>query len=123
MSAVRFLIDESLPRALVTGLRRREPTLDVARVGQPRMPPHGTPDEALLQFCEAEGRMFVSCDRATIPAHLQQHLQAGGHTFGVVLVASGCGVGKLIDDLLLVWGASQADEWHDRLFYLPLFRE
>jgi len=29
---------------------------------------------------------------------------------------------ELVDDLLLIWSASEADEWRDQLIYLPLVR-
>lgn len=60
MSAVLFLLDENMPRALVAALHRREPTLDVRRVGQSGMPATGTKDPYLLRFCEQSGRPLVS---------------------------------------------------------------
>jgi hypothetical protein len=28
-------------------------------------------------------------------------------------------IAQLVEDLLLIWGASESEEWRDRLVYLP----
>ena len=120
MSQIRFLIDESLPRSLVAGLRRRESSIDVWRVGQPNMPAFGASDAELLRFCEKSERTLVSLDRASIPGHVTEHLTAGGHTWGVLLVTRRCTFRGLLDELVLIWSASDSADWRDVLLYLPL---
>ncbi|MCY2989683.1 MAG: DUF5615 family PIN-like protein [Planctomycetota bacterium] len=80
MSQVRLQIDESLRLSPVAALRRTEPAVDVCRVGQTGMPRFGSPDPAVLGFCENVGRLFVSFDRSSMPDHVAAHLQAGRHT-------------------------------------------
>lgn len=121
MSQTRFLIDESLRLSLVAALRRDEPAMDVWRVGQAGMPPFGTPDPALLAFCALEKRLLVSLDRASMPDdHVVDYVAAGGSTMGVLLVTRRCSFRQLLDDLLLVWSATEAEEWRDTIHYLPL---
>ena len=120
MSQVQFLIDESLPLSLVAGLRRREPAIEVRRVGQDLIPSFGTPDPEILRFCEQNERLFVSLDRASIPDHVSAHLASGHHTSGVLLVTRQCTLRSIIDDLVIIWAASERDEWKDVLMYLPL---
>jgi hypothetical protein len=120
MSQVRFLVDESLRLSLVAALRRAEPALDVWRVGQTGMPVFGSPDPELLAFCEREQRLLVSLDRATMPDHVAAYLAAGGSTWGVLLVTRRCSFRQLIDDLVLIWSATEAGEWRDSIHYLPL---
>ena len=67
------------------------------------MPPFGTPDPDILAFCEKSDRLLVTLDRASMPAHIAEHLAAGGHTAGVLLVTPGCSFRQLLDDLLLIW--------------------
>jgi hypothetical protein len=38
----------------------------------------------------------------------------------VIVVPKDIAVGVAIEDLLLIWAASQAEEWHNRLLWLPL---
>ena len=120
MSQVRYLIDESIRLSIVAALRRAEPSLDVLRVGQLTAPPFGSPDPDLLVVCESSERMLVSIDRASMPAHVTSHQAKGGHTWGVLLVTRRCSLRQLVDDLLLIWTASDAAEWRDTLHYLPL---
>jgi hypothetical protein len=114
------LIDESLRLSLVAALRRAEPAMDVWRVGQAGMPAFGTSDPALLAFCALEKRLLVSLDRASMPDHVADYVAAGGSTAGVLLVTRRCSFRQLLDDLVLVWSATEAEEWRDTIQYLPL---
>ncbi|HZU37929.1 MAG TPA: DUF5615 family PIN-like protein [Gemmataceae bacterium] len=120
MSQVRFLIDESLRLSVVAALHRIEPTLDVHRIGQPGMPAFGSSDADVLGFCEASQRMLVSLDRASMPGEIAKHQAAGRHTWGVLLVTGRCSFRHLLDDLVLVWSASEAEEWQGAIHYLPI---
>lgn len=39
---------------------------------------------------------------------------------GLLISPQRLSIGKAVDDLLLVWVASEAEEWIDRIDYLPL---
>jgi hypothetical protein len=84
------------------------------------MPPFGSVDPDLLDFCEQTQRMLISLDRRSMPGHVTAFLAAQRHTWGVGLVTGGATLQRLIEDLRLIWSASDAEEWRDRLFYLPL---
>lgn len=120
MSRVRWLIDESVRLSLVAALRRVEPAMDVWRVGQTGMPAFGASDPELLNFCEHEKRILVTLDRASMPEHVAAHLAAGRRTWGVLLVTRRCSFRQLLDDLILIWSVTEAEEWHNSMHYLPL---
>ncbi|MBC8117871.1 MAG: DUF5615 family PIN-like protein [Candidatus Saccharimonas sp.] len=103
----------------VAAMRRMEPALDVHRVGQADMPRFGTPDQDILAFCEMSDRLLVTLDRASMPAHVVDHLATGRHMAGVLLVTPGCSFRQLLDDLLLIWSCSTAEEWRDVIHFLP----
>ena len=84
------------------------------------MPAFGSADPELLAFCEQSQRMLVSLDRATMPAHVAEHRAAGGQTWGVLLITDRCSFRELLDDLVLIWNVSDADEWCDTVQYLPM---
>jgi hypothetical protein len=84
------------------------------------MPSFGSLDPDILSFCEQQQRMLVSLDRASLPVHVAAHQAAGGHTWGVMLVTRRCSLRQLLDDLLLIWIATEGEEWHDSIHYLPL---
>ncbi|MFN0167438.1 MAG: hypothetical protein ACKV22_13485 [Bryobacteraceae bacterium] len=55
-----------------------------------------------------------------MPAHFRAFRDAGNHSAGVFLISQSLDIGTAIDELLLVWLASEASEWADRLEWLPL---
>jgi len=48
------------------------------------------------------------------------HLAAGRRTWGVLLVTRRCSFRQLLDDLILIWSVTEAEEWHNSMHYLPL---
>jgi hypothetical protein len=119
MSSVRFLCDEHVSRALVRGLIAREPGVEVIRVGRPSAPPIGAKDTSLLLECEVTGRTLITIDRRTMPKHVADHLATGHHTWGVFILRPPHVWRRYLEDLILIWSASEAAEWRDRIEYLP----
>jgi hypothetical protein len=120
MSRIRFLFDECTDPDLIEALLKREPTVDVRRIGWDDAPPTGTPDPELLLLAESLGRMLVSNDKKTLPGHLANHFAAGHHTRGVVLLRQDFPFRAYVDDLLLLWSVGDAEEWVDNTIYIPL---
>jgi hypothetical protein len=119
LSRVRYLADQHLPRRLRRALQSREPGIDIFRVGDPGAPPLGTQDPELLRFAESEGRILLSHDWNTIPDHIRDHQATGRHTAGVFFVKPLVSWDSLLEFLVLVWSASEAEEWRDRMEYIP----
>ena len=119
MSQLTFLMDEDPSRALLHALRNCRPAPDIARIGEPGAPTRGTKDPQVLLAAEAAGRCLISRDRRTMRRHVQDHLNAGHHTFGVILTKGGFASKRYIDDILLIWHATTPDEWVDRTDYIP----
>lgn len=52
--------------------------------------------------------------------HFRDRLDAGKPTPGVFILPQQEGaIGAIIESLLLVWAASQAEEWRNQIAYLP----
>jgi hypothetical protein len=114
---VSFLADADLKRAIVTGLLRREPSVDfltAAAVGL-----RGMKDPEVLLLAANQRRILVSHDANTMPKHFRQFVQAGMWSSGVLLIPQSLDVGTAIEELLLVWLLSEASEWENRLDWLP----
>lgn len=116
---VRFLLDENLPPRLIRALRGMAPGADVLRVGDPQALPLGTKDPELLVFLDSSGRLLVTLNRSSMNAHLESHLAAGGHTWGVVWIKRRSRIMRVVEDLALIWEASEAEEWRDRTDEIP----
>ena len=64
--------------------------------------------------------MLVTANRRTIPEHVQAHSGSGRHVPGILLLRRGASLGQIIEQLYLLWTASDAKEYVDKLFYLPM---
>lgn len=80
----------------------------------------GVPDSGVLAVAAAEDRILVSHDFQTMPRHFGDFLQARGSSPGLILVPQHMPIGEVIEELVLIWGASEAEEWRDRWQALPL---
>jgi hypothetical protein len=116
---VRFLLDEHLSPRLKTALLRLAPTADVLRVGDPGAPALGTLDPELLRYLELSQRVLVTANRVSMPAHLEAHWAAGGHLWGFLWIRPGTSLGRLAQELYLIWEASNAEEWADWVDWIP----
>jgi hypothetical protein len=87
--ALRFVLDEHLRGPLWRAVQRHnardEDPIDVVRVGDPPDLLLATDDRALLAWAEGQGRILVTCDKHTIPAHLAAHLAGGNRSPGVFM--------------------------------------
>ena len=61
-----------------------------------------------------------SHDAGTLPAHFRAFTDAGKQSGGVLLIPQSLDIGTAIDELPLIWLASEALEWENRLCWLPL---
>jgi hypothetical protein len=77
-------------------------------------------DLDVLALAAERQRVLVSHDVGTMPAHFRALRNSGKHSAGVFLIPQGLDVGTAIDELVLIWLASEAPEWEDRLDWLPL---
>ncbi|GAK51655.1 hypothetical protein U14_02900 [Candidatus Moduliflexus flocculans] len=120
MSAIRFLLDENVAPLFRAELARREPAMIVWKVGDPGLPPNGTLDPEILCWCEEQGFVLVTNNRKSMPDHLAAHREAGRHIPGILELNPKMSIGETIDELILIWGASEPDDYRDMIVYLPL---
>ena len=114
---VRFLADENLDGHIVAGLRSREPGIDILDVKTAGL--RATKDPALLELAAEQDRILITYDRNTMTRHVQDRMIAGKRTSGLFIVPDHeNAIGGIIDWLVLVWSASQAEEWRDRIVYV-----
>jgi hypothetical protein len=54
------------------------------------------------------------------PGTFGDFLQERGFSPGVILVPQYLPIGQAIEELVLIWGASDAEEWENRILKVPL---
>ena len=118
MSRPRFLADHDLNEHIPAGVLRREPTIDFLRARDLGL--SAQPDPDVLAYAAAHGLLIVSHDVNTMPGHAYARLDAGEPIAGLLMVHQTEPIGPVIDSLVLIWAASEAEEWQDRVAFLPL---
>jgi len=114
---VRFLADEDLHVGIIDGLRSREPAIDVldAKTAGVR----GEKDTVLLDLAARQDRILITHDRNTMTRFFMERGASGKSNPGIFMVPQKSRIGEIIDAILLVWAASQAEEWRNQIVYLP----
>ena len=112
----RFQTDEDFNQKIVAGLLRREPTVDIQTSRAAGL--LGLPDPDVLAVAAREGRILLSHDRDTMPAHFERFIR-GTASPGVLIVSQRLAVREAIEQILLVWTASGIEEWRNRIGFLP----
>ncbi len=116
----RFLIDENISPEYRTQLLRHEPSLTVLVIGDEGAPARSTLDPDILEWCEQNQFNLITNNRESMPQHLSDHLAAGHHVPGIFTINRKISMGLIIDQLLLIVGASDEDEYIDQITYIPL---
>ncbi|SRR6266487_2416785 len=113
----RLLIDHDLDQDILRGLLRRVPDLDAS----PRMKSQerGARPE-LLAWAAETGRVLVTHDRRTMPAHAARGLAAGNDIAGVIIVSRRIPIITAIEELEIAVMCSEQDEWKNLVRHIPL---
>jgi hypothetical protein len=113
----RFQADADFNHKIVLGLRRREPSIDFLSAQDGGVV--GVTDPDVLRIAAESGRILVSRDRKTMPSHFARFLEQRSSP-GVIIVSQDLDIGAAIEDLLLIWAATDAEEWIQYLGFVPL---
>lgn len=118
MSTVRFLADHDLNDHIVTGIRRRELAIEFLRVRELGF--HTRSDSGLLDFANQEHLLVVSHDVNTMTAAASQRLAESRGIAGLLMIPQSMPVNEVIESLLLIWSATESNDWRDQIVFLPL---
>ena len=118
MSRPRFLSDHDLNEHIIDGTLRREPALEFVRARDVGL--DGRPDAEVLEYASAHGLLVVSHDVNTMPAQAWARLAAGQLLSGLFMIRQRDPIAPAIDGLVLIWSASEAEEWQGQIRFLPL---
>jgi hypothetical protein len=114
---IRFQADADFNEDIVTGVLRRVPEVDFQTASEASL--EGMGDKAVLAFCAREGRILVTHDRRTMPRHFADFINSETSP-GVFVVQRSTELIVAIEALILVWTASDAEEYVSSIRTLPL---
>ncbi|MFN5837422.1 MAG: DUF5615 family PIN-like protein [Pseudanabaena sp.] len=114
---MRLLTDENLNGAILRGLIRRLPKLDIVRVQDVGL--RNTDDPIILEWAANEGRILLTHDVATITMYAYERVNQGLPMTGVVEVIATAPIGKIIDDLELFICCSESEEYEGQVLFIP----
>ena len=110
--------DENFNNAIVRGLLRQRPELDLVRVQDVGL--SGGDDVAVLEWAAQEGRVLLTHDISTVTRYAYERVGAGERMPGVFEVSRDISIGRVIEDILLLAEYSLDEEWEGQVRYLPL---
>ena len=114
---LRFQADADLNQIILLATVRREPAIDfqaalVAGLAE-------LSDQEVLAMAARAGRVLVTHDGRTMPRHFAEFITTETSP-GLLIIPQHLSVASAVDDLLLIWFATQAEEWINRIGFLPL---
>lgn len=120
MSERKYLLDENIDPRLKKALLQHSPDMVVWCVGDAGAPPLETKDPEILLWCENRKFTLVTNNRTSMPVHLHEHIEKGRHIPGIFILKRNMVMREIIDELTLIWGAAELDEYIDEIKYLPI---
>ena len=114
---VRFQADADLNQIILRALIRHEPEIDFQTTTKAAL--SGLTDHDVLAMAMREGRVLITHDQKTMPYHFADFIAANTSP-GLIVAPQRLPLFSAVEDLLLIWSASEADEWINRICFLPL---
>ena len=114
---LRFQADEDFNQTIVLAVIRREPGIDFQTTTQAGF--KGRPDPEVLALAAEMGRVLVTHDAKTMPGHFARFIQTATSP-GVLLVPQHLPIATVVEELILLWYATEVSEWTNRIAWLPL---
>jgi hypothetical protein len=114
-----FQFDEDIHRPIILRLRRLEPHIKLFTARDAGL--LHEPDDRVLEVAAENRRLLVSHDVRTLPAAANARIASGLPMWGLILIPQARRSEKaVIDDLALIYHASEGEDWIGRIAYLPL---
>lgn len=115
---IRFLADEDFNRAIVRGVLRARPDLDVVRVQDEGL--RTQDDTVVLEWAAQTGRVLLTHDAKTMPTCAYERVSNALPMPGIFVVQQEAPIGRVIEEIILLAEYSLGNEWDKQVSYLPL---
>ncbi|HEX8197125.1 MAG TPA: DUF5615 family PIN-like protein [Pyrinomonadaceae bacterium] len=113
---VRYLADSNLNADIVNGVIRRAPEIDFLTANEANLT--GIEDPEVLAIAAQEKRILITHDRKTMPQYFGEFIQ-NQESAGIFIVSQNADVAVIIENLILIWAASEAEEYINSIRTLP----
>jgi predicted nuclease of predicted toxin-antitoxin system len=113
---VSFQADADLDEDIIWGVKRIEPMIDFQTADEAGI--RGLDDSVVLTTAANENRILISHDRRTMPHHFADFI-LNQTSPGVFIISQGARISRVIDDIILIWFASEPEEWSNTISDLP----
>ena len=114
---IHFQADADLNEDILTGVRRRLPEIDFQRAIEAGL--GKLEDIEVLSISAAQGRLLVTHDQRTMPTAFAQFIMKEDSP-GVFIIKQESPLISVIEELILIWTDSEAEEYVNSIRYLPL---
>lgn len=117
MAGVRFQADADLNQVILTGVIRRQPAINFQTATEAGL--EGLTDVEVLALSAKQQRILVTHDRRTMPTEFAKFI-ADSVSTGVLIVSRKIALETIIEELIIIWSVTSAEEWINRIAKLPL---
>ena len=114
---IRFQADADLNQIIVLATVRREPSIDFQTAGAAGLADRN--DQEVLEVAARDGRLLVTHDQKTMPRHFAEFITRTTSP-GLLVIPQHLSVATVVEDLRLIWFITEAEEWINRVSFLPL---
>lgn len=116
---LRLANDADVHGAIIRGLRRRLPEVDLVRAQDAL--PDGTPDDEVLVWAANENRVLITNDRNTMVGFAYQRIAAAETMPGLIVTTNEQSIGATIDDIEIIAECISEKEFtRQAVMFLPL---
>lgn len=114
---VRFQADADFNQIIVAAVVRKMPAVDFRTATAAGLA--GVDDIAVLGIAAQDGRILVTHDQATMPTQFGEFTRSNTSP-GLIVVPQSLAIRDAADSLILIWAATDPEEWTNRIAYLPI---
>jgi Domain of unknown function (DUF5615) len=114
---VRFQADADFNQIIVAAVIRRTPEIDFRTAMAAGLA--GVDDAAVLAIAAQDERILVTHDQTTMPTHFGVFTRSKTSP-GLIVVPQSLAIREAADSLILIWAATEPEEWTNRIAYLPI---
>src|SRR5262245_55830698 len=115
---IRLLADENFNGRILRGVLRIRTDADIVRVQV--TPMLHVPDPKLLDWAAQQNRIVISHDTDTMTGFANERITQKLLMPGLIIARDSLPIGLVVDNLLMILGASDMHDWENAVTFLPL---